>query len=175
MDHTTTRVEADAVPVELFREHMAELYWLAFLITGDQDQSVDAFIDAVEFDEPAPTSRGSMLSWARKLVIVAALDAVRSQIRDSKRRTRIAAKTCDPSLGLMAKAVIGLPQLTKSDLEQALLAIDVFPRCALLLTFFEGLSINDVSILLDADWELVKAAQVEGTVELTRNLANFIR
>ena len=175
MDHTTTRVEADAIPVELFREHMAELYWLAFLITGDQDQSVDAFIDAVEFDEPAPASRRSMFSWARKLVAVAALDAVRSQIRDSKRRTRIAAKTCDPSLGLMARAVTGLQHLTKSDLEQGLLEIDAFPRCALVLTLFEGFSVNDASILLDADWELVKAAQVEGIIELTRNLAKLIR
>jgi hypothetical protein len=43
------------------------------------------------------------------------------------------------------------------------------------LTLFEGFSVNDASILLDADWELVKAAQVEGTIELTRNLAKFTR
>jgi DNA-directed RNA polymerase specialized sigma24 family protein len=174
MDHTTTRSEVDTVPVELFNQHMAELYWLAFLITGDQDQSVDAFTDAVEFDEPAPASQQSMLSWARKLVIVAALDAVHSQVLDSKRRIQIAAKNCDPSCALMAPAFMRVQHVTKSDLEDALLAIDVFPRSALLLTFFEGLSVDEASILLDADWELVKAAQVEGALELTRNLAKSI-
>jgi DNA-directed RNA polymerase specialized sigma24 family protein len=170
MTRTATSDEADTIPMELFRQHMAELYWLAFLVTGDQEQSVDAFTDAVQFDEPAPAFRGSMLSWARKLVIVAALDGVRSEVRDSKRRAQLAAKHCGSSHCLIATVPIQVEHLTKSDLEQALLAIDVFPRCALLLTFFEGLSVNDVSILLDADWELVEAAQVEGAIELTRNI-----
>jgi DNA-directed RNA polymerase specialized sigma24 family protein len=172
MIRTITRDEAGRIPAELFQQHMAELYWLAFLITGDQDQSIEAFTDAVEFDEPAPTSLGSLLSWARKLVMVAALDAVRSQVRDSKERAQRAAKNGDPSHGLMAAAVRRVQHLTTSDLEQALLAIDVFPRCALLLTFFEGLPIDDTSILLDADRELVRTAQVEAAIELTRHLTN---
>jgi DNA-directed RNA polymerase specialized sigma24 family protein len=172
MAHTITRAKADGIPAELFQQHMAELYWLAFLITGDQDQSVEAFTDAVEFDEPGPTSPGSLLSWVRKLVIVAALDMVRSQVRDSKQRTQRATKNGDPSRGLMAAAGRRVPYLTPSDLEQALLAIDVFPRCALLLTFLEGLSVNDASILLDADRELVRTAQVEAAIELTRHLTN---
>jgi DNA-directed RNA polymerase specialized sigma24 family protein len=169
MTYTRTNGEAEAIPVELFRQHMEELYWLAFLITGDEDQSVEAFTDAVQFDEPAPTSQ-SMLCWARKLVIVAALDAVSSQVRESKHRTQIAARNCDPYRGLMATAEIGGQELNKPDLEQALLAIDVFPRCALLLTFFEGLSINEAGALLDADRELVTTAQVDAAIELTRNL-----
>src|SRR5690349_446900 len=99
MTRTTTTGESDMTQLELFRQHMAELYWLAFLITGNEDQSVDAFTDAVLFDEPAPTSR-SMLCWVRKLVIVAALDAVRSQVRESKHRTQMAARNCDPYRGL---------------------------------------------------------------------------
>jgi hypothetical protein len=63
-----------------------------------------------------------------------------------------------------------LEDLSRPELERALLAIDLFPRCAFLLTFFEGLSVMNTSVLLDADRELVKAGQVRGAIELTRNL-----
>ena len=119
MSRTRTKCEADTIPVELLTQQMAELYWLAFLITGDRDQSIGAFTDAVRFDEPAPTSRRSMLSWARTLIIVAALDAVRSQPRDSQQGTQIGAENCNPSRGLVATPLIGVQQLTKSDLEQS--------------------------------------------------------
>jgi hypothetical protein len=56
-------------------------------------------------------------------------------------------------------------------LERALLAIDAFPRCVLLLLMFEGHSIDDAMVLLDADRELVHKAQVFALQELTRNLA----
>ena len=47
----------------------------------------------------------------------------------------------------------------------------MFPRCALLLSVFEGMSPEDVAILLDADRDLVRKAQIIGLRELTRNLA----
>ena len=60
---------------------------------------------------------------------------------------------------------------TKVELERALLAIDVFPRCALLLSVFEGVSLEDVAILLDSERDLVRKAQMIGLRELTGNLA----
>lgn len=52
-----------------------------------------------------------------------------------------------------------------------MLALDVFPRCALLLTVFEKLSIKDTTVLLGADEALVRKAQCLGLIELTRNIA----
>jgi DNA-directed RNA polymerase specialized sigma24 family protein len=62
--------------------------------------------------------------------------------------------------------------MTKSELERAVLAIDAFPRCALLLTVFEGLSIEDAASLLNAGEALVKLAQSVGFVQLTRSIAS---
>jgi hypothetical protein len=64
-------------------------------------------------------------------------------------------------------------QTTKVQLESALLAIDVFPRCALLLSVFEGMSLEDVGILLNSERDLVRTAQMIGLLELTRNLARL--
>ena len=61
--------------------------------------------------------------------------------------------------------------IEKSDLERALLAIDIFPRCALLLTVFEKLSLDDATVLLGATKELLKKAREIGLYELARNLA----
>ena len=62
---------------------------------------------------------------------------------------------------------------TKVRLESALLAIDAFPRCVVLLSVFEGLSLEDVAILLDSDRELIRKSQMIGLRELTRNLARL--
>jgi len=62
---------------------------------------------------------------------------------------------------------------TSTELEQALLAIDVFPRCALLLTVYEGLSQDVVATLMGTSPELVRKAQFLGLWELTRNLAKL--
>jgi hypothetical protein len=63
------------------------------------------------------------------------------------------------------------PDTTKADLERALLAIEVFPRAALLLLVFEGVRIADAATLLDAGPDLLKKAQTIGLRELTVNLA----
>ena len=60
---------------------------------------------------------------------------------------------------------------TRVQLENALLGIDVFPRCALLLSMFEGVSLEDVALLMDSERDLVRKAQMIGLRELTRNLA----
>ena len=61
----------------------------------------------------------------------------------------------------------------KVQLERALLAIEVFPRCALLLSVFEGMTLEDAVILLGADRRLVRKGQMTGLRELTRNLARM--
>jgi hypothetical protein len=61
--------------------------------------------------------------------------------------------------------------MTKPEFERAVLALDVFPRCALLLTIFEKLSIQDAVALLGVEQALLRKAQGLGLIELTRNIA----
>jgi len=49
----------------------------------------------------------------------------------------------------------------------------VFPRCALLLTVFEGMSADDTAVLLNVDRDLIRKARFIGLQELTRNLARM--
>ena len=38
----------------IFRDQMAELYWLAYLLTGDRERSVQAYTGALNSEAPAP-------------------------------------------------------------------------------------------------------------------------
>ena len=60
---------------------------------------------------------------------------------------------------------------TKRELEEVLLAMDVFQRCAMILTIFEGLSVKDSAVLLGVREEAVKAAQARGVTEMTVRMA----
>ena len=60
---------------------------------------------------------------------------------------------------------------TKEQLERAMLGIDVLPRAALLLSIFEGVSVEDAAVLLDVPPELVVKARTLGLADLTARLA----
>jgi hypothetical protein len=144
-----------------------DLFWLAFLLTGRPDISIDIAADAVASEDYAnPFFADWMRGWQRRLVIAKALTAIHDELADSARRTEIASG----SSGMPRNWSLG-PDTTKADLERALLAIDLFPRATLLLLVFEGLRIADVVPLLDADPDLLKRAQAIGLRELTANLA----
>lgn len=172
MDKSLAEAEKKAL-YEAFGEHHSELYWLAFLLTGDQQLSVQAFTNALDFEDGAnPFFRGWMISWARKLVIAAALGAIHSELRESVRRVERSRVEDSEYLGSLPSGIwTGFQGITQSEFERAVLALDVFPRCALLLTVFEKLSIQDTEVLLGADEALVRKAQGLGLIELTRNIA----
>jgi DNA-directed RNA polymerase specialized sigma24 family protein len=150
-------------------EQTNQLYWLAFLLTGDREESVDVTTEALESSDSNPFFSAWMLAWSRKVVIAKALTAIREELAASARR--IAAAHA-PRCGSRAPRDWSLTAAaTKLELERALLAIEAFPRCVLLLMQFEGLSIDDAMVLLDADRDLVHKAQVFALQELTRNLA----
>jgi DNA-directed RNA polymerase specialized sigma24 family protein len=155
---------------EDIRKHAADLYWLAFVLTERQDLSVEIAADtAVSADDASPFFSDWMRGWQRRLVIGRALTAIHDELADSARRTQLAR--------VNGSAV---PQrnwslshdTTKADLEQALLAIDLFPRAALLLLVFEGIRMEDAATLLNADPALIRKAQAIGLRELTANLAD---
>ncbi len=148
-----------------------DLYWLAFLLTGHREASLDVAIEALDFqDDQNPSFSTWMLAWSRRVVIAKALAAIRDELAASARRT--ASKRAQKSALPPRKWVLDR-HTTKVQLERALLAIDVFPRCALLVSVFEGMSLEDAAILLDADRRLVQKGQMTGLRELTRNLARM--
>ncbi|HTA43894.1 MAG TPA: hypothetical protein VK789_15675 [Bryobacteraceae bacterium] len=146
----------------------ADLYWLAFLLTGRRDVSIDIAADAATSEDDAnPFFADWMRRWQRRLVIGKALSAIHDELADSARRTENANAS---SSGVPSNWSLS-PDTTKADLERALLAIDLFPRATLLLLTFEGVRIADAATLLDAKPEVLKKAQAIGLRELTANLA----
>jgi hypothetical protein len=150
--------------------HGASLYWLAFLLTGQREASIDITAESVESSEGNGFFSAWMLAWSRKVVIAKALAAIREELAASARRLESQrSRRCSSRPRRWALE----PGATKAQIETALLAIDAFPRCALLLSIFEGLSIDDATVLLDGDRDLVQKAQVHAIQELTHNLANL--
>jgi DNA-directed RNA polymerase specialized sigma24 family protein len=149
--------------------HAADLYWLAFLLTGARGESADLAVESIGTPDDRAFFSAWMLAWSRKVVISKALAAIRQDLADSAARiARARSPRCAPSLPRDWSLP---PSASKLELERALLAIDAFPRCVLLLMLFEGLSLDDATVLLDVDRDLVRKAQVFALQELTRNLA----
>jgi DNA-directed RNA polymerase specialized sigma24 family protein len=155
---------------ENIRKDAADLYWLAFLLTGRHDISIDIAADtAVAGDDERPFFAKWMQNWQRRMVMGRALTAIRDEVADSARRTELVRVN---SFWAAPRNWSLSPDTTKADLEKALLAIDLFPRAAVLLLVFEGLRMADATTLLDADPALIRKAQAIGLRELTANLAD---
>ena len=147
----------------------ADFHWLAFLLTDSNDLSVEIAVEAVDaIDDSNPYFSGWMLSWSRRLVIAKALAKVRDEVAASARRTESMRPAKLPSIPRDWKLD---PQTTKAQLQDALLAIDLFPRAALLLSMFEGMAVHDATVLLDVHPDLVKKGRAIALRELTSNLA----
>jgi hypothetical protein len=150
-----------------------ELFWLAFLLTGNREVNIEAVVEALDLDDTANSFfKRWMVVWSRKLFIATVLGPLNSEMAASALRTELrqfeyskASKSLPHSGWSLA------PDTDKLQLERALLAIDLFPRCALLLLIFEKLSLDDVMVLLNADREMVATAKAIGLIELARNLA----
>ncbi len=152
--------------IEAFEENSAELYQLAFLFTGNVDRSVAAFDKALDFREENQVFAGFMNEWARKLIIGQALGTIDADLRASKQRVVRADRQEAGTEKWKRRS-----HISQQEFEDAVIAIDAFPRCAMLLTTFEGMSLKDAALLLNADESLTAAAQRIGVVELTRKLA----
>lgn len=131
----------------------ADLQRLATLLTGSHD-----------------VFSARMRAWSRRMVIARALATVREDLAASARRME---------LGRSEDSAFPPPSwaldrgTTRSDLEHALLGIDLFPRAALLLLVYERVPLNDATILLDSEPALVRKALAQGARDLTMNLARM--
>ena len=143
--------------MNIFEEQSSELFSLAFLLTGDTERSVEAFDRALDYDDAENP---------RELIIGEALGTMRTELRSSRQRTaEMAERTA-----CVEEKLQPTPRVAREEFEEAVISIDAFPRCAMLLTIFEGMSIRAASALLHADEALTRAAQRIGIVELTRHL-----
>jgi len=159
-----TGLTADAVVMRNMQlmgsEHpFASLYWLAFLLTGQCERSIDIAVEAV-------TSAGAFSP--RRMVIAKALAALRDELAASACRT----KSRELHSAAMPAGDRTLDNfISKVQLERAMLGIDILPRAALLVSIFEGVPVEDTAVLLEAPPELVIKARMLGLADLTANLA----
>uniref|UniRef100_Q026M4 RNA polymerase, sigma-24 subunit, ECF subfamily n=1 Tax=Solibacter usitatus (strain Ellin6076) TaxID=234267 RepID=Q026M4_SOLUE len=144
---------------------LTDLYRLAYFLTGKCDAGLDATLEAV--DSTGDFFSGWMTAWSRRVVISKALAGIRDELTASARRTSVKRATTElPSRDWALSSGTKAAEFTR-----AILAIDWFPRCALLLSIFERMSVEDAATLLDATPELVRKGQAIGLQELTVNLA----
>jgi DNA-directed RNA polymerase specialized sigma24 family protein len=150
-----------------------DFFWLIRLLTASRARACDLTVEssALEGDAGAYFSTW-MRAWSRRVAIAKALAVIRHDLKASARRTKSMRFTEAP---VLAPEWTLHPDTAKTDLERALLSIDVFPRAALLLSVFEETAIPDAAVLLDANPELVKKAQAVGLRQLTSNLARMQR
>jgi len=108
-----------------------------------------------------------MDAWLVEAIVLAkALEAIRQEPAESARRTELAR---DEELSALP-ALSANEEITKTDIEEALFGIDLFPRAALILLVFEKIRMVDAIALLDADAALIRKAQVIGL----RRFANIV-
>jgi len=144
----------------------ADLHWLAFLLTEQRDLSIDIAVEALA--EADGRFAGWMRAWSRRIVIAKALTASRGKLGESARRTEsVAAGRGAAPRGWSLDA-----RTSKARVEEALLAIDLFPRAAVVLTILEGVPEIDATVLLDCSVELLRKGQAIGLRELVGNLAD---
>jgi hypothetical protein len=152
-------------------QRTANLHWLAFLLTGERETSIQIAEEAVEVDDGANAFFSKWLAgWSRRVAIAGATTAIRKELAESAHRVE--------SMSVETRALSGRgwvldESTTKLELERALLMIDVFPRAAVLLLIFERMAPVDAAVLLDASDSLVRKGQAIGVRELTVNLAHL--
>ena len=146
----------------------ASQYRLAWLLTGEREASIDATLDAPDAGaDPHASFAEWMSAWSRRLVIARVLTGIREDLAQSARRTA-SIRLRSPEFPAGA-AGMGY-ETTPYQFERALLAMDVFPRCALVLTHFERISVEDAAILLDATPSLVRKGRAVGWMQLVESL-----
>jgi hypothetical protein len=159
------------MPTNGFRDTNTDalaFYWLAYLLTGDREMSIDIAAEAAvhEIDPRAFVSDG--MKDGRHLAITKAISAMRTELPESARRAKDSYSDVWVT-SLHARSVA--TSITQVELERAVLAIDAFPRVVLVLLVFEGLNITQAEALLDADSVLLARARVIGLRELCLNIA----
>jgi hypothetical protein len=151
-------------------KHLADLYWLAFLLTGDQEVSVAMVIEEFESLEDSCALRcPSIRAKMRKSIIEKALTAVGVEAGET------VSASSSRSLTPVAPTRAGRHgvRISWEQLKAALLHLDLFSRRILLLTVFQGYTLQEAAGLLTRDVTLVADVRSIALLELTRFLLSF--
>src|SRR5437870_402747 len=119
--------EAEKALAKAFQERFAQLYWLAYLITGDREQSMQAFgaaLSAVDDEEMD----------VRRSLVTGALQRIEEPLQASIVRFEAEESCLEDETSTRSVTAHCVTAIAARQLERALFAIDVFPRCAVLLT-----------------------------------------
>lgn len=132
------------------------LYWLAFILTGSEDISVNVTSEVLS------SASGNL----RRAVVIHSIAAQEAELRRACDRYR---PQIDYDCGSKLRTELDtLPDFF--EVRDALRAIDVFPRYALLLTVFEGFSVRDAARCLDSTEQSIRDARSDGLLALARNM-----
>ena len=135
---------------------VAGLYWLAFILTGSEDISVNVTADVL--------SRAS--GNQRRAIVIQSVAAQEGELRLASDGYR---PHSDDDCGSEPGAELdALPDFF--EVRDALLAIDIFARHALVLTVFEGFSARDAARCLGSNEQSICDARGDGLIALARNM-----
>jgi DNA-directed RNA polymerase specialized sigma24 family protein len=152
----------------MVEQRRSELLSLAFLLTGDADVSVAA---VAEMRNGGGFFDDWMEAWARRVAVSKALSGVHSQLAASIARTRQAARRDAADRSCLSSPPGADRGVTEAQLRDALFALDLFPRCALVLAVYEGMPFADVAVLLGVEEKFLMTVLAVSARELARNLA----
>jgi DNA-directed RNA polymerase specialized sigma24 family protein len=154
--------------LEQAKRRAFDLHWLATLLTGCRETAENVTVAAA--GEPNAFFSTWMQVWARRTFIAKALAIVREDLARSARRTALRRAEMSE---LPPRSWVLDREITKRDLERALLPIDVFPRAAVLLLALERMPLQDAAVLLNSEPDMVRTAMAAGLRDLTINLARM--
>src|SRR5437899_4040760 len=82
--HSRTDYGRAGMQTTMRAQYAADLHWLAFLLTGRREQSIDLAVETVaEFDTDRPFFAAWMEAWARRVLIAKALTGIREELAAS--------------------------------------------------------------------------------------------
>ena len=154
----------------VYKDEPLKLHSLTRLITGGAVSEPVSIQGAVLLTGVGnPSFAAWFAAWSRRLEIARALGRVAVELKDSVRRVELVDQT-EPRT-VVKRDWRRLCSANRVHIEDAIEAVDLFPRCALLLTSFEKLSLMDAAILLGVRKETAAKAQAIGLKQLSRILA----
>lgn len=148
----------------------SSLYWLAFLLTARSELSLNVTVEVLESENGFELMFSPRtLPQVRRRVITRALAAIQEEVTAGAEQIEL-----QPSdqIALPFANWSVIPFISQTQFEETVLAIEVFSRCALLLTVFEALHVDDVAELLHVDREMVRYGREAALWELTNRMGS---
>jgi len=141
--------------LEEFSSCAGKLYWIAFVLTGDDTKAREIFLPAVDDVADPHTFFGEWLcKWTMGIVITSCARHHAKELNEENGSgDRWRSKLVDYS-----SVKLQFPTVSKQRLQSALLSIPLFPRLAFLMRVFERYAIPEMARTLGVDEDSCKAS-----------------